>query len=231
MKMKKILWLSACTAAVILAAGCGKNENNTGRTTNNRNNVQAVLEQGMSDSKNENKTESDKAEPDIPGSDKAEPDIAESDIPEQNASDAAGKLQSITPGDALPDSVSKPVTDTSGSKDKDYVDLTALSSTMVYSEVYNMMYYPENYVGKTVKMSGLYAVYHDESTDRYYHACIISDATACCSQGIEFELTDDYKYPDDYPEEGDQICVEGLFDTYKEGEYTYCTLRNSRMQD
>ena len=30
------------------------------------------------------------------------------------------------------------------------VDLTNLSSTMVYSEVYNMMSTPENYIGKTV---------------------------------------------------------------------------------
>ncbi len=77
------------------------------------------------------------------------------------------------------------------------VDLTALSATMVYSEVYNMMYYPENYVGKTVKMKGIYIVYHDEDSDKYYHGCVISDVTACCSQGIEFELTDDYKYPAD----------------------------------
>lgn len=30
------------------------------------------------------------------------------------------------------------------------VDLTKLSSTMVYSKVYNMMFTPENYIGKTV---------------------------------------------------------------------------------
>ena len=34
------------------------------------------------------------------------------------------------------------------------VDLTALSSTMVYSEVFNMLNTPENYVGKTIKMTG-----------------------------------------------------------------------------
>ena len=57
------------------------------------------------------------------------------------------------------------------------VDLTALSSTMVYSEVYNMMTSPEDYIGKTVKMKGMYSVYHDESTDKYCFACIIKDAT------------------------------------------------------
>ena len=109
------------------------------------------------------------------------------------------------------------------------VDLTALSSTMVYSEVYNMMVSPDDFIGKTVKMDGQFAMYHDESTGKYYFACIISDATACCSQGIEFVLTEDYTYPDDYPKEGDKICVIGTFDTYQEGEYTYCTLRDAEF--
>jgi hypothetical protein len=109
------------------------------------------------------------------------------------------------------------------------VDLTALSSTMVYSEVSNMMVEPEQYIGKTVKMDGLFAYYHDEATDNYYFACIIQDATACCAQGIEFVLTDDYSYPEDYPQVDDEICVVGVFDTYQEGSYTYCTLRNAQL--
>ena len=109
------------------------------------------------------------------------------------------------------------------------VDLTALSSTMVYSEVYNMLLSPDDYIGKTVKMDGTFAYYHDDSSDKDYFACIISDATACCSQGIEFMLTDDYSYPDDYPEEGGNICVVGVFDTYREGDYTYFTLRDATL--
>ena len=62
------------------------------------------------------------------------------------------------------------------------VDLTQLSSTMVYAEVYNMMTSPETYIGKIVKMDGTFAYYHDKTTDQYYFACLIQDATACCSQ-------------------------------------------------
>ncbi|MCR5686908.1 MAG: hypothetical protein K6G58_02640 [Lachnospiraceae bacterium] len=109
------------------------------------------------------------------------------------------------------------------------IDLTALSATMVYSEVYNMMYYPENYVGKTVKMRGTYAVFHDETTHKYYHGCIIADATACCSQGIEFSLTDDYSFPEDYPSEGEEFTVVGTFEIYDEGESTYCTLMDAKL--
>ena len=111
----------------------------------------------------------------------------------------------------------------------DYVDLTKQSSTMIYTTVYNMMYYPENFVGKTIKMTGNYSEYIAEDTGKRYFACIIKDATACCSQGVEFELTEDYKYPDNYPKEADPITVEGVFDLYKEGEYQYCTLRNTKL--
>ena len=34
------------------------------------------------------------------------------------------------------------------------VDLTQMNATMVYSEVYNMLYYPDEYVGKIVKING-----------------------------------------------------------------------------
>lgn len=103
------------------------------------------------------------------------------------------------------------------------VDLTALSSTMVYSEVYNMMSMPDDYIGKTVKMSGIFSAIHDDTTGKDYYACIIQDATACCAQGIEFILTDDSTYP----EEGEIISVVGIFDTYNEGQFRYSTLRDA----
>ncbi|MBQ9551205.1 MAG: hypothetical protein IJU96_00425 [Clostridia bacterium] len=105
------------------------------------------------------------------------------------------------------------------------VDLTALSSTLVYSEVYHMMSEPKDYLGKTVKMNGKMAVYHDNDTGKDYYACIVSDATACCSQGIEFVLRNGYSYPN----KGDDICVVGVFTTYQEGENTYCTLKNASL--
>ena len=102
------------------------------------------------------------------------------------------------------------------------IDLTKLSSTMVYSEVYNMMTEPGNYMGKSVRMKGSFAF--AEGDGRYYFACIIADATACCAQGIEFVLKDERAFPDEYPAEGAEITVVGVFDTYKEGAYQYCQL-------
>ncbi len=109
------------------------------------------------------------------------------------------------------------------------VDLTVLSSTMVYSEVYNMVMEPDGYVGKTVKIKGSFAYATDESTGKRYYACIVRDATACCAQGIEFEPTDNYSFPGDFPESGGDVTVFGTFDYYDEGHYRYLTLRNARM--
>lgn len=109
------------------------------------------------------------------------------------------------------------------------VDLTALSSTMVYSEVNNMMMYPEEYIGKTVKMTGTMAAYYDEALDEYYEACVISDATACCQQGLEFQLKGNHKYPDDFPEIDSEITVVGTFNTYEENDYTYARLENAKL--
>ena len=108
------------------------------------------------------------------------------------------------------------------------VDLTQMSATMVYSEVQNMMMSPQDYKGKTVKMHGAFSV-AEIGANRYF-ACIIKDATACCSQGIEFKWAGEHSYPDDYPEQGQEITVTGTFGTYLEGEQVYCELEDSDVQ-
>ncbi len=126
----------------------------------------------------------------------------------------------------LPEEVDRSQINTTGSEGID-IDLTTLSSTMVYSEVYNIMTSPQEYIGKTIKMKGELSFFPGGESGKNYFTCIIKDATACCAQGIEFELTDDYIYPDDYPEDGDEITVAGTFDLYQEGGYTYGTLRDA----
>ena len=74
------------------------------------------------------------------------------------------------------------------------IDLTALSGIMVYSEVNSMISFPDDYIGKTVKMQGQFTMYQatDENgafiPDKMFFACMIADATACCAQGLEFAL-------------------------------------------
>lgn len=136
-------------------------------------------------------------------------------------------VQQTETGESVPDTQPMPSAEPSTERQTVDVDLTTLNSTMVYSEVYNMTTNPENYMGKTVRMSGTfnYAV----GDNRYYYACLIADATACCAQGIEFVLKDNRSFPEEYPEVGDAITVVGIFDTYYEGSNRYCQLIDANM--
>ena len=110
------------------------------------------------------------------------------------------------------------------------IDLTQMSSTMVYSQVSDMVNNPENYMGKTVRAKGPFSYYLNPTTNNEYYAVMISDATACCAQGIEFLRGGDYKYPDDYPALETEIIVTGNFNYYKENGYTYCQLTDAVIE-
>ncbi|MPM47297.1 hypothetical protein SDC9_94005 [bioreactor metagenome] len=127
----------------------------------------------------------------------------ESQTPQPTASPGAAASASLSSGDAD-------------------VDLTNLSSTMVYAEVYNMMVSPLDYVGKTIKMRGQYYASFDMTMQQYYHFVVIEDATACCSQGLEFLWTGDHAYPEDYPKDETQVEVLGVFELYEEQGQTFC---------
>ena len=51
-----------------------------------------------------------------------------------------------------------------------------------------------------------------------------------CTQGLEFVLAGEHTYPDDYPKEGEEITVTGIFDIYEEDGFKYCQLINASME-
>ena len=113
------------------------------------------------------------------------------------------------------------------------VDLTLMGKDLIYATVYQMMSKPEEYEGKTIRIEGKYYASYYPITDKYYNYCLIADALACCSQGLEFELGGDAVYPDDYPEDQSQVIVTGVFETYTEeaGQtFYYCRLRDAEYQ-
>lgn len=110
------------------------------------------------------------------------------------------------------------------------LDLTTLSSTMIYSEVFNMMMEPMAYEGQTIKMDGNCAIYSDEETGNTYYTCVVQDATQCCSQGLEFLLDSEQYALEDYPADGDPIVIKGTFSTYEEDGGTYITIKDSVME-
>ena len=150
-----------------------------------------------------------------------------SDTQSQNAEDGTKPGTDTESSDTAPSSPFR-LPQGSGTDGID-IDLTTLSANMVYAQVYDMVCYPDNYIGKTVKMEGQFAFYHDEEKDRYYFACIIADALACCQQGLEFEPEDKNITIDDFPESGKIISVTGTFNTYKEGDKTYCVIQNAKF--
>lgn len=110
------------------------------------------------------------------------------------------------------------------------IDLTKMSGTVVYAMVYKMVTEPAKFKGKHIKMTGVFSTYYDEDIERRFFGCVISDALACCSQGLAFELAKPRKYPSEYPAEGGAITIEGDFDFEKdEGGMGFPIIRNATM--
>ena len=104
------------------------------------------------------------------------------------------------------------------------LDLSVLSGTVVYAQVYNIMTDPDAYLGKIIRVSGYYDVYVDPETGSVYHACVIPDATACCAQGLEFVWAGSHVYPDEYSKPGTDLTVTGRLEIYQEGGTSYLHL-------
>ncbi len=101
------------------------------------------------------------------------------------------------------------------------VDLTTLSSTMVFSQTFNMLVDPTPFLGQVVRMQGSYIVYADGAK-----ACLISDEGGCCQEGIHFSLKEGIAYP----ELNTQITVVGTFGTYEFNGMTYCRLYDAVLE-
>ena len=153
-------------------------------------------------------------------------DAAQTDAPQTTAADAgvsepdAAQTTAVRNRLGIPDS-------SNGEYD---VDLTKLNSNMVYAQVYDLVYGEKDYTGQMIRAKGVFDYYIDPQTNQEYFAILISDATACCAQGIEFELAGEHTYPDDYPELGAEITVHGVFNTYEDAYGSYVQLKDAVIE-
>ncbi len=191
--MKKIckILIAGC---LILAGltGCGSDESSTGSVTDSLNQTPTI-------------------------EDLMEQAAAQQTLEEQQAA-------TVLPETVLPESEPEPepepepvnIPEGYGSYESVDIDLTTLNAVLVYTQVYDMVSNPENYIGKTVKMHGSFGYYYEASVDTYYFGIVVQDATACCAQGIEFTLADEasWIFPEDYPDPGADATVVGVFNTY-----------------
>ena len=110
------------------------------------------------------------------------------------------------------------------------LDLSQMSGTVAYAQVYQMISEPENYVGKIIRMRGYFDVFEDQDTGIVYTSCIIPDAAACCAQGFEFIWAGDHAWPEAYPEPGTYLTVTGRFETYLEDNWMYIHLMDAQVE-
>ncbi len=97
------------------------------------------------------------------------------------------------------------------------IDLSVLSTTMVYSQVFDIMSYPSEYVGQTIKAVGTFYADYYEPIDEGFTYVVINDATGCCPQGLEFLSTQEMEIPKD----GSTVEIVGVFEEYMSGDFKY----------
>ena len=124
--------------------------------------------------------------------------------------------------DESPDAADQPVS--SENYDEPDIDLTKLTDMLASSEIVNMHYETQDFMGLIIRVTGVYEESSPDEADLYTGACKVYDG--CCTwNGIDFILADGYESP----KNGDTITVTGVFDTFERGKYTTCVLRDARV--
>ncbi len=243
---KKILSVIVSVFMIISLMGCGKNSDST--KMESQNTVQNAIDEQIAKeaaggdieqapaAKVENEaTSTDAKKTNEAAKDKTN-EAAEdktNEIAQENTSTNQGGQEATTENwSSYSDEVDKMMSESS-SEGVD-IDLTSMSSDMIYATVYQLLADAPSYVGKTIKMSGSYYSTWFEDTQQYYHFVLIKDALACCQQGMEFVWDDgSHAYPDEYPENYSEVVVIGTFETYKDNpddQFEYCRLSNASME-
>lgn len=131
--MKQALFILAAALYLVSLCACGdqkiQSKSKQGSAT------RQVVQEQMANATGETTAPPTAIPEQQPASDETTP---ETSVPEPEQTQPAEALPGYEPAQA------------SGEPD---VDLTTLSSTMVYSEVYNMMCEPDRYLGKRIKMN------------------------------------------------------------------------------
>ena len=231
LSVKKSRAIAAALMLGMLFTGCGSDGGAQVKGGQNKNAVEAVIDQQIA-AEEASKTEAPKTE---------EP-VTEAQVTEKPTTEAVTEEQTTEAVIYVPaNAVAADEYDPFEGIDQEYVsdpdpsvdyDLTAMSSEMVYATVLQMLNVPDDYIGKKIKMSGVYYTTYYDVTDQYYHYVIIKDATACCAQGMEFVWGDgNHVFPDEYPPEESEVEVIGEFEAYQDpgDPQTYVHLKDSSM--
>jgi len=93
-------------------------------------------------------------------------------------------------------------------------DFTRMSATMAAAYSYRLGASPQEFAGKTLRISGVLLTRVDEKDGKRYFACMTGNpgGCACCSPGgvLEFEPKASYRWPADFPGVESRITVSGV---------------------
>lgn len=201
--LKKKIVVAACLVTALMMTGCGSDAESDSKFQQN-NQVNEVLQSQMAAEDAKKDTTEATTETTTEATTQATTEATTEAVATKSEADSS---ESASSGEEL-----------TGEPDPNVdVDLTVMNSDMVYATVYQMMVDPDSYVGKKIKMDGNYYTAEDPETGVRYFFVIIQDATACCSQGLEFVWDDgSHVYPDEYPADNAEVEVEGTFELYKD---------------
>ena len=241
MKHVKREYVLICAAALLLSLlpGCGDGGKTSPPPKNGPAGVSSVLEARMAEA--DRLTGKEQAEPaaenaDVPASESAEtqtatavetsePVPAEESVPAAETQAATG----VETSEPVPAEESVPAAEAETadvSLENVEVDLTPLSVTVLYPKVYEMTNVPQDYIGKTVKMTGELAVYDEENPQERVYACAVKDESGCCTAEIEFEP----KETAALPEAGAVVTVVGVFERYYKKYKPHFTLKGAELR-
>lgn len=110
-----------------------------------------------------------------------------------------------------------------------HLDLSDMSYTMAYAQVYSMVMAPKRHQGETLKIKGSYYGFQTED-GQDVHLILIMDEAGCCEVGMEFQITGNLAWPQDYPPNNSIILLTGLLDIIHHGDNPYPFLVANEIQ-
>ncbi len=109
------------------------------------------------------------------------------------------------------------VTEAAAAAQEAEINLSDMNFNMIYAQVNEIKASPEDYLNKTISVTGTFQTSYYDETDKDYYYIIGSDTTSCCNWNIEFILSDGLSYP----QTGTQIELTGIYSSYEELGVTY----------
>ncbi len=105
------------------------------------------------------------------------------------------------------------------------LDLSVMPASIAYAQAVAMLQDPASYVGKTVRVSGIF----NYSALRGRGVVIVADRAGCCETSVDFVCADALVWPDDYPALYSRFTLTGVFDAC-EGEEGVYVLRDAVIE-